>query len=123
MPLADACCSPLVTPAPSPIARSPLMLVSKSLFNGVTLEESIKDTVLAQLAQVKTMNLLAKEYEVELSEQEMEWAGAAAKEYYSSLNLPHNFARQPAGMHPTLHRALLFHPHPVYEIHQCPEPV
>ena len=30
IPLAEACCSPLVTPAPSPIARSPQMLVSKS---------------------------------------------------------------------------------------------
>ena len=58
----------------------------KTNAEGITLEQNIKDTALARIAQIKTMNLLAKEYEVELSEQEMEWAGAAAKEYYSSLN-------------------------------------
>ena len=38
MPFAEACCRPLVTPAPSPMARSPFMLVSKSLFTMTLLE-------------------------------------------------------------------------------------
>ena len=38
IPLAEACCSPLVTPAPSPIARRPLMLVWKSLSTITRLE-------------------------------------------------------------------------------------
>ena len=37
-PFADACCNPLVTDAPSPIARSPLILVSKSLFVKILFE-------------------------------------------------------------------------------------
>ena len=54
--------------------------------NDVTLEESVKETVLAQLAQIKTMNLLAKQYDVSLNEQEKETVAAAAAEYYSTLN-------------------------------------
>ena len=38
MPFAEACCRPLVTEAPSPIARSPLILVSKSAFTTTLLE-------------------------------------------------------------------------------------
>ena len=38
MPFADACWSPLVTEAPSPIARSPLILVSKSALTTTLLE-------------------------------------------------------------------------------------
>lgn len=53
---------------------------------GLTLEESVKETVLAQLAQIKTMNLLAKEQGVWLEESELEKVQAAAKEYYDSLN-------------------------------------
>ncbi len=58
----------------------------KANAEGVTLEQNIKDTALARIAQIKTMNLLAGEYEVELSEQEAEMAKAAAKAYFSSLN-------------------------------------
>lgn len=54
--------------------------------DGITLEQNIKDTALARIAQIKTMNLLAKEHGVELSEQEKETVAAAAKSYYDSLN-------------------------------------
>ncbi len=58
----------------------------KTDLNGVTLEESVKETVLAQLAQVKTMNLLAEQHGVTLDDTEMEKVRAAAEEYYGSLN-------------------------------------
>lgn len=54
--------------------------------NNVTLEDKIKDTVGAQLAQIKTMNLLAEENNVSLSEEEKKLVGVAAEEYFSSLN-------------------------------------
>lgn len=53
--------------------------------DGVTLEQNVKDTVLAKIAQVKTMNLLAADYHVELDEADIEKAEAAAGEYYDSL--------------------------------------
>ncbi len=53
---------------------------------GITLEQNIKDTALARIAQIKSMNLLAAEHGVELSEQEQENAAAAARAYYGSLN-------------------------------------
>lgn len=54
--------------------------------DGITLEQNIKDTALARIAQIKTMNLLAHNHEVELSEQEEEAVAMAAKTYYESLN-------------------------------------
>lgn len=54
--------------------------------DGVTLEENVKETVLAQLAQIKTMNLLAAQHGVSLDDTEMETVQAAAAEYYDSLN-------------------------------------
>ena len=54
--------------------------------DGMTLEEDVKDTVLAQLAQMKTMDLLAERNGVSLSDEEKEKAGQAAAEYFSSLN-------------------------------------
>ena len=54
--------------------------------NGVTLEENVKETVLANMAQVKTMNLLAKQHQVTLSEEETDTAKKAAAAYYGSLN-------------------------------------
>lgn len=54
--------------------------------DGVTLEENVKETVLAQLAQIKTMNLLAGQHGVSLDDGEMETVQAAAREYYDSLN-------------------------------------
>lgn len=53
---------------------------------GVTLEENVKETVLAKIAQIKTMYLLAKEKEVSLDEKEEENVKAAASEYFQSLN-------------------------------------
>lgn len=54
--------------------------------NGITLEENVKETVLADLAQIKTMNLLAQRYGVELDEEERQKIKEAAKAYFSSLN-------------------------------------
>lgn len=53
---------------------------------GVTLEQNVKDTTLARIAQIKTMNLLAEEHEVELSGQEKGLVKEAAAAYYNSLN-------------------------------------
>lgn len=54
--------------------------------DGVTLEENIKETVLAQLAQQKTMNLLARQNGVALSEEEEARVMQAAETYFQSLN-------------------------------------
>lgn len=50
-----------------------------------TLEDSYKDNILARIAQIKTMNLLAAEREVTLSEDEEGKVKAAAKDYYATL--------------------------------------
>ena len=50
-----------------------------------TLEDSYKDNILARIAQIKTMNLLAQEYNVTLDEEEEAKAKAAAREYFDSL--------------------------------------
>ena len=52
----------------------------------VTLEENVKETVLARIAQVKTMCLLAKSKDVELDEEELQLVEQAAAEYLASLN-------------------------------------
>lgn len=54
--------------------------------NGVTLEENVKETVLAKIAQIKTMYLLAKEKGVEPDEEEKTKIAKAAEEYFQSLN-------------------------------------
>ncbi len=54
--------------------------------DGETLEDNVKETVLARIAQVKTMYLLALEKGVELSEAEEKKAESAAREYFDSLN-------------------------------------
>lgn len=54
--------------------------------SGITLEENIKETVLAHLAQIKTMNLLAQKHGVELDAAELEKVKEAAAVYYESLN-------------------------------------
>ena len=53
---------------------------------GVTLEENVKETVLARIAQIKAMNLLAEREGVVLSEEEQSLAEQAGNEYYNSLN-------------------------------------
>lgn len=58
----------------------------KTNLDGVTLEENVKETVLAQLAQVKTMNLLAEKHGVTLDEEEQRKVQEAAAAYYASLN-------------------------------------
>lgn len=54
-------------------------------FGGVTLEEYVKDTIIAQLASIKAVTLLAKENDVTLSDAEKEKVSQAAEEYYSAL--------------------------------------
>lgn len=54
--------------------------------DGITLEENIKEMVLARIAQIKTLNLLAEEKQVTLDANELEKVKRAAEEYYASLN-------------------------------------
>lgn len=53
---------------------------------GVTLEDSIKENVLANLVKIKAMNLLAQKYGVTLDSMEEQLAGEAAEAYYGSLS-------------------------------------
>ena len=50
-----------------------------------TVEQRLKDSVLAKIAQIKVMNLLAQENGIELDKSEEQQAQAAAQEYYSQL--------------------------------------
>ena len=51
-----------------------------------TVEERLKESVLAKIAQIKAMNLLAAESGIELEEEEILKTQEAAQEYYSSLS-------------------------------------
>lgn len=51
-----------------------------------TVEERLKESVLAKVAQIKAMNLLAAENEIVLEEEELLKCREAAEEYYSSLS-------------------------------------
>ena len=51
-----------------------------------TVEDRLKDSVLAKIAQIKAMNLLAKEMGIELEESEEKLATEAAKEYFETLS-------------------------------------
>ena len=53
---------------------------------GVTLEENMKDMVLAQLSQIKAMNLLAIQEQVELSTEEKNKVKEAADAFYETLS-------------------------------------
>ena len=53
---------------------------------GITLEENIKEMVLARMAQIKTLNLLAESKNVTLNASELNKVEQAAEEYYNSLN-------------------------------------
>lgn len=53
---------------------------------GVTLEENIKEMVLAQLSQVKAMNLLAQQENIELNKEEEEKVAQAATKFYNTLS-------------------------------------
>jgi len=50
-----------------------------------TLEESVKQTVLARLAKIKMMNLMAESYRITLEESEQEAVREAARDYYGRL--------------------------------------
>lgn len=54
--------------------------------DGVTLEENVKETALAKMAQIKAMTLLAKKHNVTLTNEELKTVEEAAAEYYGSLN-------------------------------------
>lgn len=58
----------------------------QSSYEGVTLESNLKETVLAQIARIKAMNLLALQYGISLSDEELGNAKKAAAQYYASLN-------------------------------------
>ncbi|EOS44085.1 hypothetical protein C809_03571 [Lachnospiraceae bacterium MD335] len=55
-------------------------------YNGETLEENIKETVLARMARIKALNLLAQRDEIALDADEREQAKEAARIYFDSLN-------------------------------------
>lgn len=55
-------------------------------YDGETLEENIKETVLAKLARIKALNLLASEHEIVLDAGEQQKASEAAATYYATLN-------------------------------------
>ncbi len=55
-------------------------------FDGTTLEQSVKETALAQIAQIKTMNLLGEQNGIALEPGEQEKASQAAEAYFNSLN-------------------------------------
>lgn len=52
---------------------------------GVPLGDSVKQTVLARLAKIKIMNLMAVQYQVELSKEEEDAVKKAAAEFYGKL--------------------------------------
>lgn len=54
--------------------------------DGVTLEENVKETALANMAQIKAMTLLAAKHNVTLTEEERNMVESAAEEYFASLN-------------------------------------
>ncbi len=54
--------------------------------DGVTLEENVKETALAKMAQIKAMTLLAKKHKLALTDAEIEQVKKAAARYYESLN-------------------------------------
>lgn len=53
--------------------------------DGVTMEQKIKDMVLAKIAQIKVMNLMAESYGLSLSEIENNVVSDAAQVFYDSL--------------------------------------
>ncbi len=53
--------------------------------DGEKLSDSIKDLVLAKVAQVKVMNLMAADYGIELTQEENDAIKESAEKYYGSL--------------------------------------
>lgn len=54
--------------------------------DGMTLEENVKETVLAKIAQIKTMYLLARDKDVTLDAQEQEKVRQASEKFFQTLN-------------------------------------
>lgn len=54
--------------------------------NGISVADAVKETVLARLARIKTLNLMAENYGITLSSEEREMVDAAAETYYASLS-------------------------------------
>lgn len=61
-------------------------LWTMSVDEDTTMLDNCKEVALAQLSQVKAMKLLAKEHEVELTEEEKTTATAAAQQYLATLS-------------------------------------
>ncbi len=57
----------------------------KQNFGGKTLEKELRDTTLARLAQIKSMDLLAEEWNIALDENEQEKVKKAAQEFHEVL--------------------------------------
>ena len=55
-------------------------------FGGVSLEEHVKDVVLSKMAQIKIMNLMAKERGIALNEEEKQRVSEASECYYNALS-------------------------------------
>lgn len=55
-------------------------------FGGVSLEEHVKDVVLSKMTQIKIMNLMAKERDIQLTAEEEQKVLAAAESYYKKLS-------------------------------------
>lgn len=54
--------------------------------DGVSIQDSLKETVLARISRVKVLNLLAKEQGVSLNKEEKDKAEEAGKEYFKTLS-------------------------------------
>jgi foldase protein PrsA len=52
----------------------------------MTISENVKENVLARVARIKSLNLMAKQYEITLDEDENQKAAQAGEAYYNSLN-------------------------------------
>ncbi|MBQ8878390.1 MAG: peptidylprolyl isomerase [Lachnospiraceae bacterium] len=55
-------------------------------YDGITLEQNVKENVLAQISRIKTMSLLAEQYGVSLTEEQELCLQEAANAYYETLN-------------------------------------
>lgn len=60
-------------------------IVTVTLSN-TTVGEAYKETILARIAQIKVMNLLARDYGITLDDEEKDKTAKAADEYFQSLN-------------------------------------
>ncbi|KAB1440415.1 peptidylprolyl isomerase [Candidatus Galacturonibacter soehngenii] len=58
----------------------------KTKCGDLTIEDYVKKTVIAQLAQIKSMALFSKQYNIELTQEEKNTLSQAAKEYFSGLS-------------------------------------